>query len=571
MRDLFAKAMRAMRSPTHAALLVVVVLVPVFAIANGGGGDDPFPVSRSGAISIARHDADVRPFLRSENPDRIRISPIDSELQRVTFFDGYRLLVDVAIDRNGDVNRVAGRHRGVPESGSTIANATPVLLLLTLLFVLATASMPLISMRNLDVLMAAALTVPIWLLNRGLAEPSVWLIYPLLGYLAFRCLRMGLGGLDPAPRSSLYWHLASRWPRAQRERTLKVLVTAVALIAVMVVPSSTGASDVTQASLAGATNILGGDVPYGHIPDFIVHGDTYPILNYVAYMPGAVLTPIDDVFDDTMGGLLTALVFTLIAAWALYRVGKRLARELAPVDRDPEAEPATSAGLRTALGWLCFPPVILAASGGTNDAVLSALLALALLCFYRDRLAVLILGVAAWVKIIPVLVLPMWLARMSRRGVLQSIAALVLLSVVVLGAMVALGGPGSVPAMFKAMIFQMDRGSLRSLWVGVGIGALKPLAQAILIAAVVASVIAVRRDRSLGSSLPRMAALLAGIELIAQITANYSTWAYLPWAMVPMLASLLAPAAATSPAREQAAQPNTSASLGQGGARPSYG
>jgi hypothetical protein len=566
MRDLFARALRAFRSPTRAALIVVVVLVPVFALLNARNQAPDFPLSRSAAISAARHDPQAQKFLRSAGADRVRVSLIDHEQERITFFNGYRLLVDVAIDGEGKVTRVAGRTPGTPESGSTVANRTSVLLLLTALFVLATATMPLLSLRNLDVLVAAGLTLPVWLLNQGLAEPSVWVVYPLLAYLAFRCMRMGMGGRDRAPSSSLYWHLASRWPRAQRIRALKIAVGMLVAIAVMVVPSSTGPSDVTQASLAGATGLLHGTVPYGHIPDFIVHGDTYPLLNYVAYMPAALLMPVDDAFDDPMGGLITALIATMIAAAALYRVGKRLATDSGPSDAelDPQAEPAASVGLRTALGWLAFPPVILAASGGTNDAVLSACLALVLLCFNRDRLPVLLLGIAAWIKVIPVLALPIWLARMPRPRALQAVGVLAALSAGVLGVLVALGGLDAVPAMFKSIMFQMDRSSLRSLWVGMGLAALQPLAQAILIAAVVAAVVAVRRDNALRISLPRMAALLAGIELIAQITANYSTWAYTPWVMVPLLVSLLAPATARGTAREHAAEPGGAASSSHG-------
>ena len=178
-----------------------------------------------------------------------------------------------------------------------------------------------------------------------------------------------------------------------------------------------------------------------------------------------MLTPVDDAFDDPMGGLITALFFTLMAGWALYRVGSPPGARARSGARHPGRRARrfrrNAHGARLAR----LPPVILAASGGTNDAVLSALIALALLCFYRERLAVLVLGVAAWVKIIPVLVLPSgWpgcpaAGRCRRSGCWPAQRGRS-------RRLVALGGTDAVPAMFKAMVFQMDRGSLRSLWVG---------------------------------------------------------------------------------------------------------
>ena len=46
------------------------------------------------------------------------------------------------------------------------------------------------------------------------------------------------------------------------------------------------------ASMAGATDLVHGTLPYGHLPQGeLVHGDTYPLLAYAAYVPAALLTP----------------------------------------------------------------------------------------------------------------------------------------------------------------------------------------------------------------------------------------------------------------------------------------
>src|SRR5204863_5547900 len=134
---------------------------------------------------------------------------------------------------------------------------------------------------------------------------------------------------------------------------------------------SEGASDVAFAAVSGATDLIHGVIPYGHIPDFIVHGDTYPLLTYVAYVPAALVMPIRDVWDDPTGGLLVTTAFTLLAAAGMYRIGARLA---SGPRTDAEAEPASVGGMRMTLAFLAFPPVVLAASGGANDAVLAACL-----------------------------------------------------------------------------------------------------------------------------------------------------------------------------------------------------
>jgi hypothetical protein len=203
------------------------------------------------------------------------------------------------------------------------------------------------------------------------------------------------------------------------------------------------------------------------------------------------------------------------------------------------AEPPQLAGLRAALAWLAFPPVLLAASSGSNDGVLAAFLVATLATLAHRRRSALLLGTAAWVKVVPVLALPIWLARMKRRGALEAVAGLAGLSALLVGWLVVLGGPGSIATMAKALAFQLGRGSLSSPWTGLGLGALQPVAQAALAALVVAATLAVRRDNELKDDLPRLASLLAGILLLAQFAANYWNWAYLPWALAPALVVLV--------------------------------
>lgn len=541
---------RAIGSPARAGLIAFLLLLPAFALMKATAPHDSFPLTRGQAIVAAKSDWRTQRFLRMESYDRVRISPVDSKLERVTFLHGYHLIADVGIDHAGHVTRVGGRDPGLPESGSQIVNFGPMLALLTLLFVLATATVPLVSVRNLDVLAAASLTLPVFLLNHTLVEPSVWVAYPPLVYLAVRCVGVGLGRWRHGEqRTSLYWHLTSRWPPAQRKRLLTYVVAAIAATAAMVIPSSSGASDVAYAAISGATDLLHGVVPYGHIPDFIVHGDTYPLLTYVAYIPAALVAPIADVWDDPTAGLVLNAAATLLAAAGMYRLGVRYAKGTDPAGAaDVDAEPPSVAGMRTALAFFAFAPVLLAASGGSNDTMLVLCLVGVFLWFHHPRRSALAIGVAAWVKIIPVLALPLWLARMPRRAALQAVGLLALLSAALCGVLVALGGPDAVPAMLRAIAFQLDRSSLHSLWVGMNLPGLQPVAEAALFATIAMAAVAIWRDRSLAVDMCRVAALLAGIELASQVAANYWTWAYTPWVIVPVLLSLLAPVRARAPA-----------------------
>jgi Glycosyltransferase family 87 len=532
-----------LRSPGVAALIAFAVAVPAFALIKAHTAPH-YALSKAGATRIARSDPQVARILAAHENTSVRVGPLDAKQQRVSFFDGPRFLVDAAVNSRR-VTHIADHATGTPASGSAVANAPAVLLLLTLLFVIATASMPVLSLRNLDVLALASFTGSVWLLNENLVLGSVYASYPPLAYLAARCMNIGLRGTEPASRTSMLWHLTRKWPVAQRMRVLKTTLAAAALIVVTVVPSSTGTGDVGIAAISGATDLLHGVAPYGHIPNFIVHGDTYPLLTYALYTPGAALMPFHDLFSDPSGALLVTAAATLLAALGLYRIGLRLARGETS-ELDPGQEPAQFAAMLTALAWLAFPAVILSASSGANDPVLAACLVGAFACFARRGLSFFLLGLAAWVKVIPALALPIWLARLRRRSALQALAALAALSAALLGWLVAIGGPSGVPAMVHSLSFQFDRGSLHSLWVGLGLGVLQPGADALLVAALVAATLTVRRDETVRDDLRRMAALFAGVMLLSQIAANYWTWAYLPWALVPILLSLLAPSPARS-------------------------
>src|SRR5204862_5215682 len=127
---------------------------------------------------------------------------------------------------------------------------------------------------------------------KRLVAAHVYVGAAALMYVAIRCLRVAF---DPRPSPA---------PRAiELGRLLPAITLATLLAAIVVVLTSTGISDVAFAGLAGGTLLNHGVSPYGHITVDVVHGDTYPLLTYVLYMPFAALGPVHDAFDSLDGAL----------------------------------------------------------------------------------------------------------------------------------------------------------------------------------------------------------------------------------------------------------------------------
>ena len=157
----------------------------------------------------------------------------------------------------------------------------------------------------------------------------------------------------------------------------------------MVGVSSTGV-DVIYAVMEGATKIVHGVLPYGHLPGDVIHGDTYPILSYALYVPVALVAPVSSMWDSVDLALGVCVLAAIAAAACAYlattgrsRIGRRA----------PEAE---LVGLRAALACLCFPPMLATVSTGTTDVLLGAMLALAIVLWQRPAASAAVIGAAGW-------------------------------------------------------------------------------------------------------------------------------------------------------------------------------
>src|SRR5919198_399663 len=305
-------------------------------------GSDRLLLPEAKAVRAAKADATVAHQLRTYGYDHTRVTRLDDTSDRVAFFDGSRIRAIAAVDRRGEVQHTQIFRPGEPRYGSRTSDSPWLLALLSLCFAAATATRPIRSMRNLDVLALLAFGIPVVAGDHQLFELSVLSGYPPLAYLCGRCVWRVTKGPGP-PADPLVERLPARY-----------IVAAAVLLAAIAVGSSS-AIDVGFASTAGATLLLHGTVPYGHMPADVVHGDTYPLLNYVLYVPAAAVAPVRDAFDDTSSAVLVAFAAALVVAVALRKTGSR-----------------------AVLAWLCFPPLAVAVASGTNDVLLAAALALAL-------------------------------------------------------------------------------------------------------------------------------------------------------------------------------------------------
>lgn len=489
------------------------------------------------AIAAALRDPAVARARAGSHWNRITVTAIDDKLVHVSFLARGQLVAEAAVDRTGRVlSQVNDRQMAVPY-GDWIAYQPALLVGLCALFVLMAGVSPWRRLRNLDVAAVLSFVVAVVLFQHRYLSASMLAAAPGMAYLILRC---GLSAFRPSPAAvpstALIQTLTPRLSADRRVRWLRALLVVLTLVYVMVGVGSPVAVDVVYAVMEGATTLIHGVLPYGHLPPGVIHGDTYPILSYALYAPLALLAPVTSQWDSVDGGLAVAVLAALVAGWAMFRTvagprGGARARRPAEVEE---------AGLRTALAWLAFPSLLITVSTGTTDVVLGAMIALAVLLWRRPAAAAGMLAAAGWFKLAPFALLPLSLAGLRGRRLVGALAALGAVSLPVLALLFALGGLDGPGAMLQAVAYQFARGSEQSVWSAVGIDWAQPFAQACVLGLIAAAVVTLRRDPRLASDRSRMAGLMAAVLLGLQLAANYWAFLYLVW-IVPLIGlSLLA-------------------------------
>jgi hypothetical protein len=483
-------------------LAIGVVVFALACAAFGAARAEPHPpYPRDAAVAAAKRDA-------PPGWTDVRVLPLDRTHWRVTFFDGPRELLDLAVGPAGRIDATEVHDPGIHPPGSSTLWSPALLLLFTALFIAVVAVRPLRSLRNLDALViGAGFTTSALLIDDRLVAAHVYVGAAVLAYIAARCAMAAFSMTAADPRE----------PLLQLERYLPWITGATLLAAVILVVTSTGISDVAFAGLAGGTLMNHGISPYGHIPTEVVHGDTYPILTYVLYMPFAAIAPVHDSFDS-LDGALWLNAIALVAGAFFMRTW----------------------GTRTTLAWLAFPPVLLAASGGGNDVPAAAFAVAALAYAARTELSAGLLALAGWVKIAPAAALIPLLARLRRADLGRALALVLALLVAGIVTMLAFGGTDAIDKATTALRFQFERGSWFSLWRQLGAPALQVALQALTVAFAAVGAVAVWRGRT--TSFRQIAALTGTVVALIQLSANYWTYAYLPWLLPFILVALFPPA-----------------------------
>jgi len=413
-----------------------------------------------------------------------------------------------------------------------------------------------LSTRNLDLLVLLTFSISLAFFNRGEIFRSVPLVYPVLTYLLARGLWVGFGR-RPAP-------LGSVWP------TWLLAAAAVFLLGFRVGLDiqtrngvhNVGVIDVGLAGVVGASRILDGEAPYGHMPQrgdlkpcgpkdsegqvrdriqtngrceaAIERGDTYGPVSYEAYVPATALFGWSGKWDSLPAARATSIAFDLLAVLALGAIGLRFGgRRLAVL---------------LAFGWAAYPFTAYTLNANTNDAIMPVFLLAGFWLVTSDWARGSFVALAGWTKFAALLVAPLWatyptyeLRRALRFAVAFVLATLLAFWILLLE-----------PSLWEAVRtfwsrtigFQSGRDSPFSIW-GWGqyhargipdLGFLQPVVALLAVALAVVLAFFPRRKGPV-----ELAALTAAVLVAFQLTLTHWFYLYLPWVVPFVLLWVLLP------------------------------
>jgi glycosyl transferase family 87 len=482
------------------------------------------------AIAIAKRAPEVVAVLRRHRGYTETAYTKGADRWQVSFFDPARRgrprreIAQVLIwDRTGRVLEAWTGHqvawsmaRGYPGAFGRKANALYLWLPLCLLFVL-----PFVDPRrplrllHLDLLvLVGGFSVSLAFFNHGEIGVSVPLAYPPLAYLLVRMLTIAFG--DGAP---------ARPRRGPPPRPIRLLVPATWLaIAVVFLlgfrwalnAANSNVIDVGYAGVIGADKLLDGERLYGHFPADNQHGDTYGPVVYYAYVPFEQALPWSGRWDDLPAAHAAAVFFDALTVLLLFLLGRRV--------RGP------TLGIALAYAWAACPFTLYAMNANSNDALVAALVVLALLVAHRPALRGAASALAGLTKFAPLALAP--LLATYRRPLWFAVGFAVTAALVLLPAFL---GAGIGVFWERTLEFQRERGSPFSVW---GFrGDLDWLQQGVqaaaLLLALVVAVVPRRRD------VVTLAALSAAVLVAVQLGVTHWFYLYVVWFLPPVLLALL--------------------------------
>jgi hypothetical protein len=408
-----------------------------------------------------------------------------------------------------------------------------------------------VSLRNLDLLVLLAFSVSLAFFNRGEIFASVPLVYPVLLYLLARTLAAAVRRREPGLRPV--------WP------TWAFAAAAVFLLGFRVglnVESPRGVIDVGLAGVVGASRILDGEAPYGHMPQrgdlepcgradsegqirdriqtngrcesAIERGDTYGPVSYLAYVPATLAFDWSGRWDSLPAAHVTSIAFDLLTILGLVLVGLRFGGgRLAAV---------------LAFAWTAYPFTAYALNANTNDTIMPAFLVFGFWLVSSAWARGSAVALAGWSKFGALLVAPLWASypRLSAERLVRFAIGFALATAV--SFTVLLLEPDLVEAArtfwSRTIGFQSARDSPFSLWGwgqyhAAGIPDLGFLQPVVAVLAVVLALVVAFVPREKGPV--ELAALTAAILVAFQLSLTHWFYLYLPWVLPFVLLWLLLP------------------------------
>ena len=398
-----------------------------------------------------------------------------------------------------------------------------------------------LALRNLDLLVLLGFSVSLWFFNRGEIFTSVPLAYPPLLYLIGRALWAGLRRRDIALRPI--------WP------VWVLAVAAVFLLGFRIGLNvegrrTHGVIDVGYAGVIGASRIVHGEAPYGHMPvrddlpacgpadtegdirDRIQtngkcesandHGDTYGPVSYLSYVPAYLAFGWHGKWDSLPAARATSIAFDLLTVLGLLLVGLRFG--------------GPSLGAALVFAWSAYPFTAYTLNANTNDAIMPAFLVWGFWLVSAPLARGAAVALAGWTKFGALLLAPLWatypVARL--RAVVRFAVAFAAVTLAAFTVLLLEPSLRTAARTFwdRTIGYQASRDSPFSLW-GWGqyhaagipdLGFVQPALGAV--AVVLALVVAVYPKRK---GPVQLAALTAAILMTFQLSLSHWFYLYLPW------------------------------------------
>jgi hypothetical protein len=445
--------------------------------------------------------------------------------------------------------------RGRPGAfGGDTIGSWPVWLALSAVFFLGLADLrkPL-SLRNVDLLALLSFGISLAFFNRGEVFRSVPLVYPPLVYLLLRCAWIGFRSRAlPASRAVFpTWLL------------IAACVFLLGFRAAVNIDTPRSVIDVGYAGVIGASRILDGLAPYGHMPveddlaacgkpdaegrirDRIQtngrcessnsSGDTYGPVVYLAYVPAVGALGWSGGWDELPAAHTTTLVLDLLVVVGLVLVGLRLGgrRQAALL----------------ALGWVAFPFTSYALIANTNDALVALALVWGFWALSSPWARGAAVALSGWAKFVALVVAPLWLTYPQGWRVRDGARYAIAFGGVTVGAFsVLLLEPDLAEAARtfwdRTLDYQLTRDSPFSLWDwgqyhARGIPDLHGVQLLLEVGVVALALVTAFWPRHKGPL--ELAALTAALLLGVQLVLTHWFYLYLPWVLPFVLLALFLP------------------------------